>query len=29
MEKLLKQTLGIDINSIPKAGKTITNEESY
>ena len=27
MEKLLKQTLGIDINSLPKAGKTITNEE--
>ena len=27
MENLLKQTLGIDINSIPKSGKTITNEE--
>ena len=27
MKNLLKQTLGIDINSIPKSGKTITNEE--
>lgn len=29
MKNLLKQTLGLDINTIPKAGKTITNEEKY
>lgn len=27
MEKLLKETLGLNINNIPKAGRTITTEE--